>query len=156
MTVREIWQDTEGNALVELSITFPLFIMLVFGIIQAGMFIWIWVGLQHGVEMASRCATVSDYAIRAGFAPSTTTPTACYTTNGTAASGTATTGNLAAVRAYAARNSWGVSPAGSIFSVSTTSAGCSGGNFISVSGYAVNLMHYLFSVSLNAQSCYAG
>jgi hypothetical protein len=109
---------------------------------------WTWVGLQHGVEMAARCASVSDSAIKAGLNPATT-PTSCYDKNGSA------TINVAAIQSYAAGNSWGINPLPSIFNVSTSSASCPGAILVSVSNYSFNLINYLLSVNLNAQSCYA-
>jgi len=139
--------DTRGHSLLEFTITLPLFLSLAFGLVQVGLLMWIWVGMQHGVEMAARCAAASDSAIEAGLNPATTR-TNCYNVNGSA------TANLAAIQSYAATNSWGVNPPPSIFSVSTTSASCPGSILVSVNNYNVNLINYLLSVNLNAQSCY--
>jgi hypothetical protein len=56
-------------------------------------------------------------------------------------------------------NSWGINPAASIFVVKTYKDDawqCSGvnGNQVSVSSYTFNLINYIFSLNLSAQSCY--
>ena len=66
--------------IVENTITMLVFVLLTMGITQAGLIMWSAVGLEHGVEMAARCASVSDAAIDAGLVPSTT-PTPCYSTS---------------------------------------------------------------------------
>ena len=121
---------------------------MAFGTVQVGLLMWIWVGLQHRVEMAARCAVASDSAIEAGTNPAAT-PTNCYNVNGSA------TANLATIQSYAASSSWGVNPPPSIFSVSTSSASCLGPILVSVTNYNVNLINYLLSVNLNMQSCYS-
>ena len=57
--------------IVENTITMWVFLLLTMGITQAGLIMWSAVGLEHGVEMAARCASVSDAAIDAGLVPST-------------------------------------------------------------------------------------
>jgi Flp pilus assembly protein TadG len=148
MNIRELRDDTGGSSLVELTLTLPLFLALIFGIVQVGLLGWTWAGLQHGVEMAARCASASDYAIKVGLNPATT-PTNCYNTNGSA------TANAAAVKAYAAANSLGLNPPASAFSVSANPASCPGGNLVSATNYSFNFMQYYpLPNLLNAQSCY--
>ena len=45
--------------MVEFGLTAPLFIMLVWGIIEAGLALWTQFGLQNGVEAAARCASIN-------------------------------------------------------------------------------------------------
>jgi Flp pilus assembly protein TadG len=144
MKLKLIRDDTRGSTIVEVTVTLPLFLSLTFGLIQAGLLLWTQVGLQHGVEMAARCASVSDAAINAGL-DVTKNPTPCYNTNGPA------TSNVTTLRNYAVNNSYGLTPAPSIFAIST----CSGGNLVTAS-YPFNLINYIFSLTLKAQSCYPG
>ena len=149
--IRNFFRDERGGAIVEYTITMGVFVSLIFGITQAGLIMWSVVGLQHGVEMASRCASVSDAAIAAGFSPSATTPTPCYSTDTPGAANNAST-----VEAYAAKNSYGLSPTASKFSVSISgSPSCSTDeNIVKASNYTINLMNFLFSVKFTPQSCY--
>ena len=59
MKPKQIWDDTEGSALVEFTVTLPLFLLLTFGLLQAGLLLYTQAGLQHGVETAARCASVN-------------------------------------------------------------------------------------------------
>ena len=72
--IRRIIRDEQGGAIVENTITMWVFLLLTLGITQAGLIMWSAVGLEHGVEMAARCASVSDAAIDAGLDPSTRLP----------------------------------------------------------------------------------
>jgi hypothetical protein len=115
---------------------------------------WSAVGLEHGVEMAARCASVSDAAIDAGLDWTSARYQYCYATNTKGASNHTST-----VKAYAASNSWGVGVPSSAFTVSSGSSGaCSASaspyNQVS-SSYSKTLMNYLFSPHLSPLSCYA-
>ncbi len=148
--IRNFCGDERGGAIVETTITMWVFVLFTFGITQAGLIMWSAVGLQHGVEMAARCASVSDAAIAAGLTPATT-PTPCYSTNSSGA-----TNNASTVKTYAAKNSWGLSPAASKFSVSISGPpSCSTDENIVSASYTINLMNFLFSVNFTPQSCYA-
>ena len=59
MKLKQMRDDTRGNALVEFTVTFPFFLALMFGLVQAGLLLYTQNGLQHGVEMAARCASVN-------------------------------------------------------------------------------------------------
>src|SRR4051812_40628241 len=109
MKVRQLFRDTEGNALVEFALTLPLFFLLLFGMIQAGLMLWTKMGLQHGVEMAARCASISDTLFNR--IPTATSPTPCYSVNGKASA------NASSLKSYAAANSFGLKPPASAFSV---------------------------------------
>jgi Flp pilus assembly protein TadG len=156
--IRRIIRDEHGGAIVEGTITMLLFLLLTLGITQAGLIVWSAVGLEHGTELAARCASVSDAAIAAGFTPSASTPTLCpgpgglagvYTTDSPGAANNAST-----VEAYAANNSWGVGVPSSAFS--TPSGSCpSPSNQVS-SSFSWTLMNFLFeSLQVSALSCYA-
>ncbi|MBR0959345.1 pilus assembly protein [Bradyrhizobium japonicum] len=44
----------------EFALTAPAFFLFIFGIIECGLLFWTQLGLQHGSEMAARCATVNS------------------------------------------------------------------------------------------------
>jgi Flp pilus assembly protein TadG len=53
------WRDESGATALEFALTAPAFFLLLFGIIEAGLLFWTQLGLQHGAELAARCATVN-------------------------------------------------------------------------------------------------
>jgi Flp pilus assembly protein TadG len=57
--LRPIWRDEGGATALEFALLAPVFFALVFGVVALGMLFWTQVGLQHGVEMAARCASVN-------------------------------------------------------------------------------------------------
>jgi Flp pilus assembly protein TadG len=127
MKRKHLYRDQRGGTLVEFTIVLPVFLSLTFGIIQAGLMLWAQVGLQHGVEMAARCASLGDI--------------------GNAAA------NASTVKSFAASNSWGINPPASSFTVDPASPNCPGGNLVTAS-YPFTAIQYLFSITLTAQSCY--
>jgi Flp pilus assembly protein TadG len=145
--LHQLYRDERGATLVEFSVVVPLWLSLTFGIVQAGLVLWAQIGLQHGVELAARCASLSDIAIRYG---NLTSPTPCYTT---VTSTTNATANAAAVKSYAASNSYGLNPPASTFSVNPPSPPCTNGNMVTAT-YPFTAITYLFSITLTAQSCY--
>jgi Flp pilus assembly protein TadG len=147
MNLQKLYRDERGGALVEFTIVLPLWLSLTFGIVQAGLMLWAQIGLQHGVELAARCASLSDIAIKYG---GLTNPTACYTS---VAANTNATANASAVKSYAASNSFGLHPPASAFSVSASPAGCTNGNLVTAS-YPFTAITYLFQITLQARSCY--
>jgi Flp pilus assembly protein TadG len=58
MNLQLIRHDTRGSVIVETTLTFPLFILLVFGLIQVGVLFFAQTAMQHAVEIAARCASV--------------------------------------------------------------------------------------------------
>jgi Flp pilus assembly protein TadG len=147
MKLQNLYRDECGATLVEMSVVLPVFIVLTFSIAEAGLMLYTQVGLQHGSEMASRCASISDMAIKYGGLDVTKNPTKCYTNSGDAVA------NVSTVKTFAANNSWGVGPPASAFSVSVKPASCPGGNLVTVS-YPFTAVTYLLSKTLTAQSCY--
>ncbi len=146
--VRKILRDEGGGAIVENTITMWVFILLTFGIVQVGMIMWSAVGIQHGVQMAARCASVSDAAIDAGLTPATT-PTPCYSTNTKGA-----WNNESTVQSYAASNSWGVGVPSSSFYTPPVSSCASNANTVSAPNYSIILMNFLVTMRFAPQSCY--
>jgi Flp pilus assembly protein TadG len=148
--IRRIIRDEQGGAIVENTITMWVFLLLTMGITQAGLIMWSAVGLEHGVEMAARCASVSDAAIDAGLNPSTN-PTPCYSTDTKGASN-----NTSTVKTYAVSKSWGVGVPSSAFTISSGTSGACASPYNKVSSsYSKQLMNYLFSPHLSPLSCYA-
>jgi Flp pilus assembly protein TadG len=145
---RNFFRDERGSVIVENTITMWVFVLLTMGITQAGLIMWSAVGLEHGVEMAARCASVSDAAIDAGFVPSTTTPTPCYSTDTKGASNNQTT-----MKTYAVSNSLGVGVPSRAFSF--PSGSCPAPSNQVSSSYSLTLMNYLFTTNLSPLSCYA-
>src|SRR5437879_9694566 len=146
MKIQRLYRDERGAALIEFTVVLPLFLSLTFGIVQAGLMLWAQAGLQHGVEIAARCASLSDIAIKHGGLDPSATPTPCYSLKNTA------TVNASTIKTFAANNSWGLKPPTTVFSVNPASPPCTG-NLVTAS-YPFTAITYLFRVTLTAQSCY--
>ncbi len=84
-----------GAAALEYGIIMPVLLLLLLGIMDMGRLMWIYAGLNRGVEAAARCAAVN----------------------------TTTCGTTAQIQGVAASEVWGTSVPSSIFSVSTPSCG---------------------------------
>ena len=102
MTPKRLWDDTRGSSLIEFTVSVPLFLLLVFGLVQAGLILFTQTGLQHGVEAAARCASVNYSANQLGLS------TSCFSI----APNTVTDSTI---KTYAQNNSWGISPASATF-----------------------------------------
>jgi len=131
MKLKHILHDTQGTALVEGTLTLSFFILLLFGLVEAGLLIWTQVGLQYAVELAARCASVNT--------------SLCGTQ--TAIKNVAVTNSLAAPNISA-----------STFTVTlNTACGSNPGNLVSAS-YTFSLFGiYVLnttSLTLQAKSCY--
>ncbi len=59
MKLKSIRRDERGATAVEFALTAPVFFMVLFGIIEAALLLWTQLGLQHGAEVAARCAGVN-------------------------------------------------------------------------------------------------
>ncbi len=68
MTLARIWRDDRGASALEFALTAPVFFLFLFGIIEFGLLFWTQLGLQHGTEMAARCATVNPTLCPSGSA----------------------------------------------------------------------------------------
>jgi Flp pilus assembly protein TadG len=145
MIVKLIRDDTRGSVLVEFTLTMTLLLLLMFGLVQAGLLLWTQSGLQHGVERAARCASVNYSANQLGLTQS------CFAVAPNAVTDTT-------IQQYAAQSSWGIVPASSSFTVHSPPAasakcGTDPGYVVTVSP-TYNLINYLFSVTLTATSCF--
>lgn len=90
-----MYRDVSGASALEFGLTAPVFFLVIFGIIEGGLLLWTQLGLQHGTELAARCAGINK--------------TLCGTTN--------------AIQNYAAQQSYGLNPSPSTFSVSVAACG---------------------------------
>jgi Flp pilus assembly protein TadG len=99
----KIWRDERGATALEFAILAPVFFLIIFGIIAVGLLFWTQVGLQHGAEMAARCASINT--------------TLCPN------------GNPSAVRNYAMQQALGLSLPASTFNLTTPPPPC--GNQVS-------------------------
>lgn len=90
MSRRNLWTDESGTTALEFGITAPAFFLFIFAIIEAGLLLWTQIGLQHGAELAARCASVNatlcpnaqaitDYAGRQSFGLTVQAGTFTYT-----------------------------------------------------------------------------
>jgi Flp pilus assembly protein TadG len=52
-------RDQRGASALEFALIAPAFFLFIFGIIELGLLFWTQVGLQHGAEMAARCASIN-------------------------------------------------------------------------------------------------
>jgi Flp pilus assembly protein TadG len=95
MTRKEFLADTRGASAVEFGITGPLFFMLLIGLVQGAMMLWTQLGLQQGVEMGARCASVN----------------------------TSLCPDSASARSYAAQQTYGINPPATTFSLVSAACG---------------------------------
>lgn len=127
MRFPQIWRNREGAAAVEFALTAPAFFAMLVGVIECGLLLWTQIGLQHGAEMAARCASINA--------------TLCGTTS--------------AVQQYAAQQAFGLNPPSATFTADPSPAsGC--GYKVSAS-YAFNFLTEYFpnpTVTISAQSCF--
>jgi Flp pilus assembly protein TadG len=132
LTLTEIRRDARGTTAVEFGLTGPIFFMVVVGVIEGGLMLWTQVGLQHGTEMAARYASVT--ATCSGTPPTPTPPSA------------------SAIKAYAAQQSFGLSPATSNFTFTTPLCGYQ----VSASYSFPFTAYFPNPLTLSAQACFPG
>ncbi len=127
MKPARLWRDESGATALEFAITAPAFFLFLFGIIEAGLLFWTQIGIQHGAEMAARCASVNS--------------TLCP--------------NATAITGYASQQALGLSLPSSTFTYSQASCGGNQGNQVSAS-YSFQLpdMFGLAPITLSAQACF--
>ena len=91
----QLLRDRRGATAVEFGLTAPVFMALMFGVVEVALAVWTQFGLQYGVEAAARCATVN--------------PSTC--------------GTSSQIASYAATNALGLTVPVSTFTASTPSCG---------------------------------
>jgi TadE-like protein len=116
--------DERGTAAIEFAMTAPAFFIILLGIIEGGLLLWTQLGLQHGVEMAARCASINA--------------SIC--------------GSTSAVQNYAAQQALGLSPPTSIFTVSTPA--CGNQVSANYTFQFLTTYFGLPTIAINAQSCF--
>jgi Flp pilus assembly protein TadG len=88
-------RDIGGATALEFALCAPAFFMLMMGIVELGLLVWMQLGLQQGAEAAARCASINH--------------TTC--------------GNAGQIQGYAAAQSYGLAVPTSAFTVSTQACG---------------------------------
>jgi Flp pilus assembly protein TadG len=88
-------RDTRGSTAIEFGFTAPIFFTLIVGIMAIGLVLWQQYGLEHGAEMAARCASIDKK----------------------------TCNSTAAIQAFAVAETFGIKPDPSAFVVSTQACG---------------------------------
>jgi Flp pilus assembly protein TadG len=161
MILKLLRDDTRGAAMVEFSVTMPFFLLLIFGLIQAGMLLWTQVGLQHGVEAATRCASVNYSANQLG-SPVSTTPSCFGVAPSTVCGNPPGCNSVTAtpyIKAYALQNSFGIDQDSSNFNFTVTQTLPPGGPCPTTVGYLVTAStpysNYIFSLTLTAASTFS-
>lgn len=87
--------DVRGATALEFALCAPAFFMLVMGIVELGLLVWMQLALQQGVEAAARCASINK--------------TTCSTTS--------------QIKDYASNQTYGLTPPSSTFTVSAPACG---------------------------------
>ena len=87
--------DISGATALEFALCAPAFFMLLMGIVELGLLVFMQLSLQQGVEAAARCASINK--------------TTCSST--------------AQIKSYASAQSYGVTPPTSAFTVTTPACG---------------------------------
>lgn len=93
--IRRLTIDRAGVTMLEFALLLPIFVLLVAGVAELGRVMWAQNALQHGVQMAARCMTISLGS--------------CDTSSDT--------------QSYAAKETFGLNPPASTFTVSTPACG---------------------------------
>lgn len=88
-------RNGRGAASVELALTLPVFLLILFGVVETGHVVWMKAAIQSGAQQAARCSAIGS--------------SSCST--------------VSATQAYAAARSYGLNPSASVFTVTTPSCG---------------------------------
>jgi Flp pilus assembly protein TadG len=59
MILARFARNIRAAAAMEFALTAPAFLLLLVGIVEFGLLFWTQLGLQHGTEMAARCARIN-------------------------------------------------------------------------------------------------
>lgn len=60
MRPSKLMADESGTTALEFALTAPAFFLFIFGIVEMGLLLWTQIGIQHGAEMAARCASINN------------------------------------------------------------------------------------------------
>jgi Flp pilus assembly protein TadG len=124
MKLARIVHDQRGTSAIEFAMVAPLFFALLFGVIEGGLLLWTQLGLQHGAQVAARCASLN--------------PSAC--------------GTASAIQNHAAQQAYGLAVSPSTFTFAAAACGSqvsASYAYAFFSGYFGTP-----SLTLNAQACY--
>ncbi|HZP75477.1 MAG TPA: TadE family protein [Pseudolabrys sp.] len=91
----QLCPNSNGTSAVEFALTAPLFMMLVFGVIEGGLLLWSQINLQRAVAIAARCASVD----------------------------TLTCADAESIQNYAAQQAYGISLPASTFTIDSPACG---------------------------------
>jgi len=158
MKLKLLRDDTRGAVIVEFSVTIAFFLVLTWGLIAAGLLLWTYSGLQHGVEVATRCASVNYSAKQLNLTQSCFTPY-CNDSGGKPVTPAEVIADntYTCIRQYAALNSYGLVPSYTSFAVTLTTPVAGGAcstnvGYQIIATYTFNVISYIFSPTLTAQS----
>ena len=87
--------DIDGATALEFALCAPAFFMLIMGIVELGLLVWMQLALQQGTEAAARCASINK--------------SACASSS--------------QIQAFAAAESYGLSPPAATFTYTASSCG---------------------------------
>ena len=122
--LRRLWADRSGTSALEFGILLPVFVPLIFGVMEFGQVLWTKTALQHAVDMAARCATINA--------------TTCGTTSST--------------QTYAATQAYGLTfPTGTFVA---TAAACGNQVTATYDFPFTGTVWFPATISLSARSCY--
>ena len=142
--IPKLLRDVRGATIVEFTVTLPFFLLLTFGIVQAGLLLMTLSGLQHGVELAARCASVNYSASQLGLS------TSCFGIN-------PSTVTVTDIEQYAQQHSFGLIPSYTYFNAVKSNSNSACGttlHYLVTASYTVTLINYIFAPTFNAQSCF--
>ncbi len=121
-----LFSSRRGATAIEFAMLFPVYLLMLMGVVEFGRLLWTQSTLQQAVEAAARCASVD--------------PTTC--------------GSPSATASYAASQMAGFSVSASIFTVPNPPPSC--GNEVTASMPFTFVLQTLFpwTPTLSAQSCF--
>ena len=117
-------KECHGATAVETAIVLPVFLLLLFTIVEAGLLFWTQSTLQFAVEAAARCAAIN----------------------------TSLCGTTSQIQSYAATQAYGMSISSASFTVSTPSCGYQVSISYPFTTFISDV--YSGTLTLNASSCY--
>lgn len=123
-SLRSLSKNQVGSTVVEFAVTAPLFIVLLFGIVECGIAGWTQFGLQYGVQAAGRCAALQN----------------------------SNCSDAQSIAQYAADNAFGLTVPASIFTVS--GAVCGTQIQASYPYHFFTMFFGTPSITMTAQTCY--
>jgi Flp pilus assembly protein TadG len=95
MIKRRLLPDSCGATALEFALCAPAFFMLVMGMVELGLLVWMQLALQQGVEAAARCASINK--------------TVCA--------------SASQIQSYASTQAFGLTPPASTFTVTAMACG---------------------------------